>query len=135
MKDYAYNLEMQVRDYECDIQQVVNNANYQHYLEHARHEFLASRGMTFRILNEQGVLPVVAHIELTYKQSLRASDKFIVGINIERKGIKAIFHQDIYRLPDHALCLTGKVTCVILAEGRITKGELFDTYFKDCYLP
>ena len=28
MKEYLYKLEMKTRDYECDIQGVVNNANY-----------------------------------------------------------------------------------------------------------
>ena len=31
---YIFSLEMQVRDYECDLQGIVNNANYQHYTEH-----------------------------------------------------------------------------------------------------
>ena len=38
MKEYLYKLEMKTRDYECDIQGVVNNANYIHYLEATRHE-------------------------------------------------------------------------------------------------
>lgn len=44
MAQYVYELEMKVRDYECDLQGIVNNANYQHYLEHTRHEFLTMTG-------------------------------------------------------------------------------------------
>ena len=54
---YIYELEMKVRDYECDLQGIVNNANYQHYLEHTRHEFLTSVGISFAALHEQGVDP------------------------------------------------------------------------------
>ena len=38
--EYIFELEMQVRDYECDMEGIVNNAIYQHYLEHTRHEFI-----------------------------------------------------------------------------------------------
>ena len=38
---------MKVRAYECDLQCIVNNANYQHYMEHARHEFLEKVGANF----------------------------------------------------------------------------------------
>ena len=50
--NYIYELPMKVRDYECDLQGIVNNANYQHYLEHTRHEFLLSAGVSFAGLHE-----------------------------------------------------------------------------------
>ena len=47
MKEFDFEIELQVRDYECDIQGIVNNANYMHYLEHCRHQFLQSAGLSF----------------------------------------------------------------------------------------
>ena len=60
MEKYIYELKMKVRDYECDLQGIVNNANYQHYIEHTRHEFLLSAGISFAQLHEQGIDAVVA---------------------------------------------------------------------------
>ena len=68
---------MKVRDYECDLQGIVNNANYQHYLEHTRHEFLLSTGVSFAGLHEQGVDPVVARINMAFKTPLKSGDEFI----------------------------------------------------------
>ena len=53
--NFKFSLEFTVRDYECDLQGVVNNANYQHYFEHARHQFLISRGLSFAGLHEEGI--------------------------------------------------------------------------------
>ena len=50
----VYQLAMSVRDYECDMQGVVNNAVYQNYLEHARHEFLKTKGLDFAALTGAG---------------------------------------------------------------------------------
>ena len=65
-KKYCFELEMKVRDYECDMQGIVNNANYQHYLEHARHEFLQSTGTAFVDMREQGIEPVKTGLFVSY---------------------------------------------------------------------
>jgi len=68
-------LEFKVRDYECDIQGVVNNANYQHYIEHARHEYLLSKGISFVKFHDEGIDMIVARIEIDYKYPLRSGDR------------------------------------------------------------
>lgn len=50
-----YSLEFKVRDYECDLQGIVNNANYQHYYEHTRHEFLVENGISFADMHDRGI--------------------------------------------------------------------------------
>ena len=131
MENYIYKLEMKVRDYECDIQGVVNNANYQHYLEHARHEFLEQIGGSFSQLHLQGVDLMVSKITLEYKSPLRGGDRFVVCINMKRKGAKLVFLQDIYNLSDGSLSLKGEVDIVCLRNGRLTRGEVFDEMFKE----
>lgn len=51
---YIFETRMEVRDYECDIQGIVNNANYLHYTEHTRHRFIRSLGISFFETPRQG---------------------------------------------------------------------------------
>ena len=129
MENYIYRLEMKVRDYECDIQGVVNNANYQHYLEYARHEFLEHIGGSFSQMHAQGLDMMVSKITMQYKRPLRGGDRFVVCINTVRKGAKLVFLQDIYNLADGALMLKGEVDVICLKDGRLTRGEVFDDMF------
>jgi acyl-CoA thioester hydrolase len=131
LEKYAFTHEMKVRDYECDLQGIVNNANYQHYMEHSRHEFLESLGINFGKLHEDGIDAMVAKITIEYKVPLRSGDRFVVGINIQRQGAKIVFLQDIYRLSDGKLCTKGAVESICVENGRLTRGEIFDEVFKD----
>ena len=111
MKDNSFTLEMAVRDYECDLQGVVNNAVYQNYLEHARHEYLKSIGIDFAALAAEGINLVVTRVELDYKYSLTSGDCFVVAVKAERLSpVRIGFRQDIYRLPDRKAVVKALVT-------------------------
>jgi acyl-CoA thioester hydrolase len=124
-----FRYEMKVRDYECDIQGVVNNANYQHYFEHARHEFLLSEGVSFSKLHNEGIDFMVSKAVIEYKVSLRGDDRFVVAIDMKREGVKLVCLQNIYRLPDNKLCAKGRIEIISLKDGRLTRGEKFDELF------
>ena len=114
-----YNIKFVVRDYECDLQGVVNNANYQHYLEHARHEFLISKGVSFSQLHEEGTDLIITKVEIDYKYPLKSRDEFIVTVNIQREGnVRLLFIQDIYRLLDEKHVAHAKVTGVATKKGK-----------------
>ena len=130
MKQYLFQLEDKVRDYECDLQGVVNNANYQHYMEHTRHEFLESLGENFGVMHEQGIDAFVSRVDIQYKHSLRSGDRYRSCLNLSKKGPKLIFEQDIYRLSDGALATRGTVESVVVQNGRLTRGEYFDALLK-----
>ena len=133
MKNYAYQLKMKVRDYECDMEGIVNNANYQHYMEHTRHEFLLETGISFAEMCEQNIISVVARIAIDYKTPLRSRDEFLSCLNIRQEGIRYVFYQDIYRLPDMKLATRGKVDIVCLVDGKLSRCPELEEKLKAYY--
>lgn len=128
--EYVFETEMEVRDYECDIQGIVNNANYLHYTEHTRHLYLQSLGVSFAKLHEQGVDPVVARMNLQYKVPLQCDDEFLSRLWLEKQGVRYVFHQDIFRANDEKLCLKATVELVCLINGRLGNSEDYDKAFE-----
>ena len=125
---YQHELTLKVRDYECDLQGIVNNANYQHYLEHARHEFLLSLGISFAQLHEQGIDPVVARINMAFKTPLKSGDQYTCCLNLKKEGIKYVFYQEIFRMADRKLVVKAVVETVFLVNGRLTDYKDFEQY-------
>lgn len=120
MADYIYELKDKVRDYECDLQGIVNNANYQHYLEHSRHEFLLSHNVSFADLHDQGTDFVVARIAMQFKTPLRSGDEYVSKLWIKKEGLKYVFKQDIFRLSDMKLSIRATVESVCLINGKLS---------------
>ncbi|MCI1246427.1 MAG: acyl-CoA thioesterase [Prevotella sp.] len=123
---YTFETKIEVRDYECDIQGIVNNANYLHYLEHTRHRLLTKTGVSFRDMHEKGIDAVVARVELRYKAPLRCDDIMISKLWVERKGPCFAFHQDIYRESDNRLCLRAVTDLVVLINGKVGYSPEYD---------
>jgi acyl-CoA thioester hydrolase len=126
-----FEIEMKVRDYECDAQGIVNNANYLHYAEATRHEFLQSRNISFIECHQKGIDPVLSRADLHYKTSLTGGEIFLSSLTVERKGIKIIFHQTIKRKSDMYLCCQATIEAVVLINGKLSRGDYFDEKLKE----
>ena len=126
-----FKLDFKVRDYECDIQGVVNNSVYQNYLEHTRHEFLLAQGINFAELAAQKVNLMVLHAELDYKWPLKSGDEFYVDLTLERASrVRFDFLQNIYRKSDNKLCLAARITGTSVNErGRPFLPEVIEKLF------
>ena len=107
----SFKVEFKVRDYECDLQGIVNNSVYFNYLEHARHEFLAAKNIDFAKLARDKVNLVVIRSEMNYKDSLKPGDAFYVEVEVERLSrLKFAFNQKVIRAADNKLMLDAVVT-------------------------
>jgi acyl-CoA thioester hydrolase len=128
---YAFTLEMSVRDYECDMQGIVNNSVYQNYIEHVRHEYLKQVGIDFSEYTRLGINLVVVRAELDYKYPLTSGDTFVVGLNMHRESsLKFALYQDIFRLPDYKHVLKAKIIVTALNKrGRPEIPEAFAALF------
>ncbi len=128
--DCIFELEMRVRDYECDIQGIVNNSVYQNYLEHARHEFLHTIGLNFTELHEDGIDAVVTHIQLDYKLPLKPRDEFIIKLGMHKQGrLRFVFDQEILRKADDQQIVAAQVVGVLTRAGRPIAPTRFDDVF------
>ena len=129
MKDYIFELPMKVRSYECDFESIVNNAVYQNYLEHTRHEFMIAHGLDVVELHRQGIDTVVARINIAFKSSLHDNEEFLSKLNVKKEGIKYVFYQDIYRINDGQLIIKAIVYVVCIINGKLKNCDVIDHVF------
>lgn len=130
MANYVFETRIEVRDYECDIEGIVNNANYLHYMEHTRHLFLKETGLSFAKMHEKGIDAVVARMNLQYKVPLRCDDIMVSRLWLEKQGVRYIFHQDIFREADNKLSMRATVELVCLVNGKLASSDDYDKAFE-----
>ncbi|MFT4886710.1 MAG: acyl-CoA thioester hydrolase [Pseudohongiellaceae bacterium] len=117
MKQALFTVGLKVRDYECDMQGIVNNAVYQNYLETVRHEFLLSRGVDFTDLTKRGIIVIVTRAELDYKKPLRSGDRFDVTVSAEQVSrLKIAFKQTI-RLQENSELIMEAIVYAAALKG------------------
>lgn len=129
----TFKVDFKVRDYECDLQGIVNNSVYFNYLEHARHEFLHANGIDFAKLAQDKVNLVVIRSEMDYKQSLLPADEFYVAVEPERiSRLKFGFRQTVVRKRDEKVMLKALVIGTSVNEqGRPFLPEQIERLFND----
>lgn len=128
----TFTVDFKVRDYECDLQGIVNNSVYFNYLEHARHEFLHAHGVDFAQLAKDKINLVVTRSEMDYKQSLLPGDEFYVAVEPQRiSRLKFAFKQTLIRKHDEKIMLNALVIGTALNEkGRPFLPAQIDNLFK-----
>lgn len=116
----VFKIEDKVRDYELDMQGVVNNGSYFNYCEHARHEFLLQQGIDFAELAREKVNLMVVEVSGKYRLPLTSGDRYYTTVKLEREGrARFAFVQEICRSADDKVAFSARVIGAAINErGR-----------------
>ena len=130
-KKYLFESTVKIRDFECDMQGVVNNAYYHNLLMQTRTEFLASVGIIRQQWSEElGIDFVVYETAIQYRLPIQNGETFRSCLNLHREGARYVYIQD-FRRETGELCMRARVDVVVGVHGKLTRGDLFADWLKD----
>ena len=127
-------IEVEVRSYELDAYNHVNNAVYLNYLEYARMEYLRSIGFDYAGLIEDGYMLYVTHIDIRYKYSARLYDKLCIEVTPVKLGKVSGTFRQVIKNPEGYICVEAEVSwgCV---DKTGKPARLPDKYFVEGLVP
>ncbi len=105
-------IKIRVRYKETDKMGIVHHSNYVNYYEVARTEMLRSYGISYRQMEEQGIMLPVRQVTMDYFAPAHYDDLLSVRISLkEPPGVKLVFDHEI-RNEQGELLNTGRVVLV-----------------------
>ena len=130
----VYKTKIDVRSYELDSYNHVNNSVYQEYLEHARMDYLNQIGFRYKDFYEDGYFIIITHVDIFYKSPAVLNDKLTVETTVKNiKLVRGTFHQTIKK-EDGTVCVEADVDwACITKDGRPSK--IPDEYMLDALKP
>lgn len=111
-----------VNYYETDKMGITHHANYLHWMEEARVDFLDQLGWSYARLEELGVFSPVTSLECAYRAPTTFGDLVDVTVAVrEYRGARLVVGYEMRRA-DGALVLTGTSShCFLDREGRLLR--------------
>jgi acyl-CoA thioester hydrolase len=76
-------------------------------------------------------VPVLNRVEIDYKDPLRSGDVMESKLWVEMKGVRFVFHQDIFNKKTGKQAIKAIVSCVCIENGKLTRGERLAEAFKE----
>ncbi len=102
MKEYEFSVR--VRYAETDQMGVVYHGNYAQYFEMGRVEWLRNLGISYKWMEENGVMLPVVSLQMNYKKPARYDDLLRVKTILKSQtSVKIEFDYEIYNAENHLL--------------------------------
>lgn len=116
---FTHTTQIRVRYGETDQMGYVYYGNYAQYFEVGRVETLRTLGMSYKSLEDQGIMLPVSHFSVNYKKAALYDDLLEVTTKIsEIRGAKIIFHYEIKNENQEVVC-TAETTLVFVNKANM----------------
>ena len=100
----SYTTYVKVRYAETDQMGVVYHGNYAQYLELARIEWLDDLGISYKKMEEEGVMLPVFELNVKFRRSAKFDDVLRIETRLSKKpGVKIEFDYEIFNQEDDLL--------------------------------
>lgn len=101
-----FDISVRVRYAETDQMGVVYHGNYAPYFEMGRVEWLRDLGLSYKVMEEQGVMLPVVSLTMNYKRPARYDDNLKVRTIFKSlNGVKIEFDYEIYNEKEELLTI------------------------------
>ena len=134
MKQLTNKTQIRVRYGETDQMAYVYYGNYAQYFEVARVEWMRKLGLSYKELEEQGIMLPVLKLEVNYHKPGKYDDLLTIKTTVKKKpSVRIEFHFEIYNEKEE-LITTGFTSLVFIdmKRNRPTKApQIILNYFED----
>ncbi|UGU16265.1 acyl-CoA thioesterase [Sinomicrobium kalidii] len=119
----TYETRIRIRYGETDQMGVVYHGNYAQFLEMGRVEWLRNIGVSYRSMEESGIMLPVISLHLDYKRPARYDDLITVSTTLKKRpGVKIEFDYKIYSEKGEILTLGNTVLAFVdMKSGKPVK--------------
>ncbi|PRR77915.1 Acyl-CoA thioester hydrolase YbgC [Clostridium liquoris] len=112
---YTNRTKLKVRYVETDKMGIVHHSNYYAWFEVGRGEFILESGMSYRELEENGIMMPLRETYCKYIKGAKYEDNIIIETFIkELTPVKVIFNYNVIREEDGKLLAKGATTQVFV---------------------
>ena len=123
-----------VQYYETDKMGIVHHANYIHWMEEARIDFLRQIGWDFDKLEAMGILSPVMYVDCRYRVSTTFPERIAVATWVEQfHGVRLRMGYEMRKADGTLVCQASSEHCFTDRDGRILRmqkayPEIYETF-------
>ena len=115
---WSHEIELRVCYHDTDGQRLVHHANYLNYFERGRVEMLRSAGISYKQLEDQGLLLVVTEMNVRYRAAAEFDDALTLTTEVTRLQKVRIAHRYVIRRGGETLVEADSVIACIDRNGQ-----------------